>query len=36
MNTAEIFAYILTFIYGLTNLLVGYKMGKKEGQKLNE
>jgi len=33
MNTAEIFGYILTFMYGLAMLLIGYKMGLKEGSK---
>ena len=30
MNTAEVFDYILTFIYGLSMLLIGYKMGLKK------
>jgi hypothetical protein len=30
MYTAEIFDYILTFIYGLSMLLLGYKMGLKK------
>jgi len=30
MNTAEIFDYILTFMYGLSMLLLGYKMGLKK------
>ena len=34
MTTAEIFGYILTFIYGLAMLLIGYKMGlNKANQK---
>jgi hypothetical protein len=30
MNTAEVFDYILTFMYGLAMLLLGYKMGLKK------
>jgi hypothetical protein len=30
MNTADIFGYILTFIYGLSMLLLGYKIGLKK------
>lgn len=33
MNTADVFGYILVVMYGLAVLLLGYKIGKKEGQR---
>ena len=33
MNTADVFGYILVVMYGLAVLLLGYKIGKKEGER---